>query len=94
MIFIVGFLVVGIIAGMILHKRKRIIQVADRFTMWTIYLFLFLLGLNVGVKEEIVRNIGRLGVEAFILTAGALAGSIIVSYFVYRHFFKETANEK
>ena len=59
-----------------------------------IYLFIFLLGLNVGVKEEIVRNIGRLGIEAFILTAGAVAGSIIVSYFVYRRFFMETANEK
>ena len=94
MICVVASIGAGIATGALLHTHKRFIKSADRLTMWTIYLFLFLLGLNVGVKDEIMSNLGRLGFEALLLTAGALAGSIACSWILYRHFFRIPGNNE
>ena len=91
---VLGFLIVGICVGYLIRHRERLVRLTDRLMMWTIYLFLFILGLSVGVNEEIVRNIGTLGVKAGILTAGGLTGSIVAAYLLHCVWFKEKQHEE
>jgi uncharacterized membrane protein YbjE (DUF340 family) len=89
MIVILIVLTGGIVLGFLMRNHERMIRTADRIMNWTIYLLLFLLGLSVGVNETIIRNIHTIGVRALILTAGAIVGSVIVSYIVSRFFFRD-----
>jgi uncharacterized membrane protein YbjE (DUF340 family) len=94
MLTVILFLASGIICGLLLRGNKKAIRLADQLTTWTIYAFLFLLGISVGVKQEIVNNIGRLGIQGFLLAVGAIVGSLCASRLVYTRFFKETEREK
>ena len=93
-IYVLIFLVAGMIVGYQFRRQPRLIKIADRCTLWIIYLFLFLLGLGVGVNEKIVQNLGTLGIQAGIITAGALVGSICGSYLLARFILKTNNNEK
>jgi len=79
----------GILLGFLSHKNKKIISLVDILTNWSIYLFLFLLGNSVGINEEIIKNFPKLGRYAFILSIGAVTGSIAVTYFVSLTFLKK-----
>lgn len=89
MLTVITFLTSGVLLGLLLRKKEKIIRIADQLTTWSVYLLLFLLGISVGAREEIINNIGRLGVQAAVLTSGAIIGSVFASYFVYISFFKE-----
>ena len=79
---------VGIIIGSIFHKNKNLIRLSERITTYTIWSLLFLLGLEIGTNEVIVENIGTLGIKAFIISFGAILGSVLLSYFLYNFLFK------
>jgi uncharacterized membrane protein YbjE (DUF340 family) len=89
MVIILIVLTAGIILGFLMRKHERMIRTADRIMNWTIYLLLFLLGISVGVNETIISNIHTIGVRALVLTAGAIVGSVIVSYIVSRFLFRD-----
>ncbi len=94
-VVVLGFLVAGAFVGYLLRARKKkVLRYADKLMMWTIYLFLFILGLSVGINEEIVRNLGTLGIKALILTLGALVGSAVAAFILYTFWFKEKAHEE
>ena len=76
--------------GSLLQKKERLIKITDRLSTWFIYVFLFLLGISVGGDEEIIDNFGKLGIQAIILTIGAISGSVLASYFIYKRFFRES----
>jgi uncharacterized membrane protein YbjE (DUF340 family) len=94
MLTVIVFLALGILCGLLLRGRPKAINLADQLTTWTIYAFLFLLGVSVGTKQAIVNNIASLGVQGFLLAVGAVVGSICASYLVYRYFFKEAEREE
>lgn len=87
MFLIIFFLISGVAAGYFLRKKTGIIKLADNVTTGAICLLLFLLGLSVGGNEIIINSIAKLGFQAMALTAGAVSGSVIISYFVYTHVF-------
>lgn len=76
------------LAGYFLRGRNRIIKFTDKVTTVAICLLLFLLGLSVGGNEKIINSIAKLGIQAFVLTAGAVSGSVLLSYFVYVYIFR------
>jgi len=90
MLIVVLFLFSGILIGYVLQNKESIIRITERLSTWFIYLFLFLLGISVGANEEVIKNFGRLGIQAIILAFGAVLGSVISAYFVYRVFFKKS----
>jgi len=89
MFIVILFLFSGMVIGFLLHKKVKVIKVSDKMSTWFIYVFLFLLGISVGSSEEIMNNFGKIGVQAFILTIGAISGSVLASFFIYKRFFKE-----
>jgi len=96
MITVLAIMTAGIVLGIFLQKKKKLIQINDKLTMWAIYLLLFLLGISVGSNDTIMQNLDTIGVKALIITAGSLIGSILAAWFVYVKFFKnkEQLNEK
>jgi len=86
-LLIMFFLTAGMAAGYFLRKRSGIIKLADKVTTGAVCLLLFLLGLSVGGNEIIINSFAKLGAQALALTAGAVSGSVIISYFVYVYVF-------
>jgi uncharacterized membrane protein YbjE (DUF340 family) len=81
----------GIAVGYLLRSKKI------RFIHWVvttlIWLLLFLLGLEVGANETIVRQFGTLGFEAFLLAAGATLGSVVFAWMLWLAVRNKTIEE-
>lgn len=45
--------------------------------MWSVYLLLFFLGISVGNNPDVIENIPQLGWQAFLLSLGAVMGSVV-----------------
>ena len=56
--------------------------------MVLIWVLLFLLGIEVGGNESIIRNLSTLGIEALLLTMGAVLGSILAACGLWRFCIK------
>lgn len=57
--------------------------------MVAIFLLLFFIGVDVGSDETIISNLPKIGLNALVLTFGAVVGTIFISVFVYKYFFKD-----
>lgn len=92
MIGVLITMVAGIITGVFIHRKDQLIKINDRLITLAIYVLLFLLGISVGLNKTVVQNIGTLGLQALIITIGAVTGSVLISWVVYKVFFKEKQN--
>ncbi len=91
---VVLIMTAGIVIGWFLRQQKKVFPYIDKTITVTIFLLLFFLGLSVGQNDEIVKNFHLIGFNACLLTAGALAGSILLSWCIYHLFFKRQQSEK
>ncbi|MBD8346705.1 MULTISPECIES: LysO family transporter [unclassified Dysgonomonas] len=81
-------MVIGIIAGYFL-RRIPDIKIIGKLITGFIFLLLFFLGIAVGHNEKIVNNLTTIGLQALIITMGAIAGSVGLAWFVYKKFFEK-----
>jgi len=79
----------GIVLGFIFRKKRTLITAADKLAGWSIYLLLFLLGLSIGNNELIINNFVQIGFNSIMLTLSGISGSVILSFFAYKFFFKK-----
>jgi uncharacterized membrane protein YbjE (DUF340 family) len=79
----------GMLTGYLFRNQKMISKPVGVIITWAIYLLLFLLGISVGTNDSIINNLDKLGFEAFLLTIGAIGGSVAVSWFTYTFFFRK-----
>ncbi len=77
----------GVVLGYVIRHKTRFIKYIDLSINIAIYLLLFLLGISVGANKIILDNLGTLGFNALLLAAGAVAGSVGLSYLTYKLFF-------
>lgn len=66
----------GILLGRLLRARTSLIRLADQLAMMSILFLLFVLGLSVGLNREALTHFGTLGLQAAVLTLGAILGSV------------------
>ncbi|MCB8994302.1 MAG: LysO family transporter [Bacteroidales bacterium] len=85
-------LCLGTIAGFIFSKVKGFNRLSEKAGSWSVYLLLFSMGLSVGTKPEIMRNLSDIGFSAFLLSIFAIAGSVLLSFLLYHYVFRK--NEK
>lgn len=83
----------GIIAGVFVHQKQKLIKLNDWLISLAIYLLLFLLGISVGLNKTIIQNIGTLGFQALMITLGAIAGSVLMSWLIWQIFFRIEQND-
>ncbi len=79
---------IGITIGFFISKKESLIKINDKLVTWAIYLLLFLLGIGVGTHKDIINNIHTIGLQAIIITIGAILGSLVCAYIVYKLFFR------
>lgn len=91
MIIGIGLLVLGIVIGLFLHNKKKIIKIFTKLTDVSIFLLLFFLGVSVGMNDRIISNFQDIGLQSVSITIAATAGSVLITYIVYRLFFKKKA---
>ena len=53
-----------------------------------IFVLLFLLGVKVGANPQIMDKLSTLGVDALVITVGALSGSILMAWLIYHFVFR------
>jgi len=87
MITVIVLMTVGIVLGLVLNKIPKLIKMVEKLITYTIYLLLFLLGISVGINEKIISNLDSIGVKALLITLGAIGGSILVTWPLYRTIF-------
>jgi glycerol-3-phosphate acyltransferase PlsY len=93
MLIVMVFLLAGMSAGYLLRKKEKTIESIGRTTSGVIAILLFILGASIGSNEQIVKNITKVGFQAFLLTLGALLGSVSFSLLIQRIFLKKDLNQ-
>lgn len=93
MFIVILFIFLGILSGVLCRKlstgaRISLTDVAARWqgriVTWLIWLLLFLLGIEVGSNEMIVRSLPTLGVEALLLSSAATVGCCVLAWMLWR----------
>ena len=92
MFIVILFIFLGILSGVLCRKlstgtRISLTDVAARWqgriVTWLIWLLLFLLGIEVGSNEMIVRSLPTLGVEALLLSSAATLGCCVLAWMLW-----------
>ncbi len=94
MIIVILFFVVGFVGGYSLRKYRPFGEIIDKVVEVYIYFFLFLLGVSIGLNDEVMRGIERLGFNAAVISIAGMVGSAMVSLFVYKYFFEGKIDEE
>lgn len=87
MIKILLIMSAGIFIGFFLRERQRLIFLIEKTTGFSIYLLLFLLGISVGINDTVLSGFGRIGLNSVVIALSSVAGSILLSYILYKSAF-------
>lgn len=77
MFIIIGIMLTGMLLGYLLRSKK--LTWIHKVITLLIWLLLFLLGIDVGGNEAIVKGLHAIGLEALIITAAAVTGSTLAA---------------
>ena len=103
MFIVILFIFLGILSGVFCRKLSTgacisLTDVAERWqgriVTWLIWLLLFLLGIEVGSNEMIVRSLPTLGVEALLLSTAATLGCCVLAWALWRVSKNNSTQEK
>ncbi len=89
MLGILGVFISGILLGWLLRKRSGIVKLSSKLSAVAVGLLLFILGLGVGINDEIRQHLDSLGLTAFLLALFAIAGSLLTAKITWHLFFRE-----
>jgi uncharacterized membrane protein YbjE (DUF340 family) len=87
MFIVIGLMLTGVFIGFALREKVSFAWVGKAISV-AIFALLFLLGVGVGINEQIMNNLDTLGVDALIITMGGLIGSIALAWLIYWYLFK------
>lgn len=102
MFIVILFIFLGILSGVLYRKLSTGARISHtdvaarwqgRIVTWLIWLLLFLLGIEVGSNEMIVRSLPTLGVEALLLSSAATLGCCVFAWMLWRVSKNNTVQE-
>ena len=73
------------LGGLLRHRKLPWLGVATNVLIW---LLLFLLGIEVGNDDRIIRGIASLGLEALVIALAGVAGGAVLSLLLWRYTSK------
>lgn len=76
------------ILGFLMKAKQRIVSINEKLITYAIYLLLFMMGLSIGSNNQLVESLSSLGVLALVLSVGAVAGSVLTGFVIFKLFFK------
>ena len=83
MFTVIGIMFAGIALGYLL--RRESLPWINKAITALIWLLLFLLGIEVGHNEQIIRSLPTLGVEAFAIAFVCVLGSCLAAWGLWRY---------
>ena len=87
MFIIIGLMFTGMLLGYLLRKRNlHRIHTVITVLIWVL---LFILGVEVGGNEQIIKGLHTIGIEAIILTLGGTLGSVIAAWTLWKALYKK-----
>jgi len=91
MISILAVLSAGILIGFFLVGRPIWHKRNNNLMNLAIYVLLFLLGISVGTNQEVIGNLGKIGYESVAIAVASIAGSVLISTFLFKLLFRKNA---
>lgn len=91
MFTIIGLMLTGMLLGYLLRKRN--LKKIHPIITLLIWVLLFLLGIEVGGNEEIIKGLHTIGLEAVVLTVGSTLGSVVAAWVLWRALYKRKGGE-
>jgi len=88
MIKVLIIMAVGIAFGALNRNKQKLIKANNKSTIWIIFLLLFFMGVSVGKNNDIMNNLDTIGLRGLQLAIVAVLGSVLLSWLVYKSFFK------
>ncbi|MEY1640171.1 LysO family transporter [Tenuifilum osseticum] len=88
MITVVSIMAGGMLLGFLIRAKQRIVSGNEKLITYAIYLLLFMMGVSIGSNEQIMNSLSTLGIVALIVSMGAIIGSILTGFVVFKLFFK------
>ncbi|GAA0120895.1 MAG: LysO family transporter [Clostridium argentinense] len=80
-------LILGIILGYFTSLTDKQKEVNGKLQQLGVVFLLFFMGASIGANEEVIKNIGRIGLKSFTFSLMACIFSVIVVYFVSKKIF-------
>ena len=87
MFVVIGIMLSGIFLGY-LFRSVRITWMQKVVTV-LIWLLLFLLGVEAGSNESVIKGLPTIGLEALIITIAAVAGSVLCAWGLWKYVSKK-----
>lgn len=87
MFTIIGLMLTGMLLGYLL--RKRDLHGIHTLITVLIWVLLFILGIEVGGNEQIIKGLHTIGLEAIVLTVGGTLGSVVAAWALWRALYKK-----
>ncbi len=91
MFTIIGLMLTGMLVGYLL--RRRDLAFIHKVITLLIWILLFILGIEVGGNERIVKGLHTIGLEAIILTVGGTLGSVIAAWALWKTLYKRKGGQ-
>lgn len=82
MLFIALMMITGILVGFLLNRWN--LRPISKLIIVLIWILLFVLGLEVGSNQNIISNLGTLGLEALVLCIAATLGSVTMALILWK----------
>ncbi|HPW65716.1 MAG TPA: LysO family transporter [Salinivirgaceae bacterium] len=89
MFTVVIIMALGIIVGYFLRNKSKTKSFIEKLTMVVIFALLFVLGVAIGSDKNIVSSLQTLGLQALIISLGAIFGSVLLAWWAYVAIFKK-----
>ena len=86
MFTIIGLMLTGMLLGYLLRRRN--LKKTHQIITVLIWLLLFILGIEVGSNEQIIKGLHTIGLEAVILTLGGTLGSVIAAWALWKALYR------
>ena len=91
MFIVISLMLLGICVGYFLQKYKEINM--GKVITSLIWILLFLLGVEVGGNQQIIKGFANLGLEAVLISFSAVLGSCLASWSLWRLLYKRKGGE-
>ena len=91
MFTVIGIMFAGIGLGYLM--RRQSLPWINKIITALIWLLLFLLGIEVGQNEQIIRSLPTLGIEAFSIAIVCVLGSCISAWALWKHINNKKEEE-
>ncbi len=89
MVEILLLMSLGMLLGYLLRRRRRVIRIAEKLIIWSIFLLLFFMGLSIGRDPLIISNLPSLGLTALLISFGGIGGSLLLALLTWKLIFSK-----